>query len=338
MEEIREKQQDEEYQRKLVIKWKIWIGILIILFVSLPAIYRVIFPENEIVYKRMKKYLNEKYGEEFVILGLHKASRDGDVWYTTYSVYPERYIGTPKEFDRYYQTTASARDKGFKRITDGYTSTLVSQSANEFFRPKLEELFGKNVVPALILGGSPKSTDFEREMERRRKYYKKREAEGLEEIETFAITKGAIYIYGRVENEEDKEEYRKKIYEFIQYMKETDNFDYVNLNIHIIDERELVDGIERIYSNLSSGLDRMTFRKERKKYYQEFNQKFDEMTPKEIQYKLSGLDLGDMAKERTGTMLYLKLYSPKQIISNNWDDEIKEYKNLDEMEFTWEAW
>ncbi len=338
MEEIKEKQQDEEYQRKLVVKWKIWIGIIIILFVSLPAIYRVIFPEKEIVYKRMKKYLRAKYGEEFVILGLHKASQDGDIWYETYAIYPERYIGTLKEFDKYYQSSIVTTDETFREFDDGYTNTLVSQSANEFFRPKLVELFGKNVVPALILGGSPKYTDFEREMERRRKYYKKREAEGLEEIETFAITKGAIYIYGRVENEEDKEEYRKKVYEFIQYMKETDNFDYVNLNIQIIDERELVDGIERIYSNLSSELDRMTFRKERKKYYQEFNQKFAEMTQKEIQYKLSMLDLGDMAKETTGTMLYLKLYSPKQIISNNWDDEIKEYNNLNEMEFTWEAW
>ena len=52
---------------------------------------------------------------------------------------------------------------------------------------------------------------------------------------------GGIYIFGRVENDEDREWYRKQIYEFIQFMKETGTFEYVDLNFTISDEMNFSD-------------------------------------------------------------------------------------------------
>ena len=334
MNEVREKHQDEKYQKRLMLKWIICIAAIFFIYKG----FQIIYPEKTIVYNRMKKHLKEKYGEEFVIIGLHKASRGDEEWYGTYSVYPERYIGTNKEFDKYYQSKAATDDKKFKVIDDGFTGVLAKESANEFYRPKLEELFGKNVVSAIILGGAPKYSDFEEEMSWRREHYQKWESEG-DVPKTFSVIRGAIYIYGRVENESDREEYRKKIYEFIQYMKETETFDYVDLNIHVMDERELVDGILRVYSDIPSEIDDNDWRQLRKKRYEEFTESFNKMSLIEIEAKLTQLNLEDMKTKTTGTMLYLKLYSPKQIISNNWDDEkIKEYIDLKELEFTWEAW
>ena len=52
---------------------------------------------------------------------------------------------------------------------------------------------------------------------------------------------GGIYIFGRVDNQEDIEKYREKIFKFVQYMKETDTFEYTDLAFYIIDERSLTD-------------------------------------------------------------------------------------------------
>ena len=334
---------DQEEKERIIkhnAKIRRWYIFTIILLFTLYKGYNVLFPEIERVRTRMSEYLETKYGEEFQIEGLRKTGRDAEVWYETYAIYPKRYVGTEKEYDRYYHSTISARDSDLKRLTDGYTSTLANHAANEYYREKLEELFGKNVVSAIVLAGNTQYPDFEREMERRRAFYREyEELEGGVISGNMAITKGAIYIYGRVENEFDREEYRKKIYEFIQYMKKTDTFDYVDLNIHVIDERELVNGVISVYSDIPHEISDDEWRKLRKKRYEEYNERFKRMTSREIKEKLILLNLEDMKKETTGTLLYLKLYSPKQIISKNWGNEkMKEYIDLKELEFTWEAW
>ena len=340
---------DQEEKERIIkhnAKIRRWYIFTIILLFTLYKGYNVLFPEIERVRTRMSEYLETKYGEEFQIEGLRKTGRDGEVWYETYAIYPKRYVGTEKEYDRYYHSTISARDSDLKRLTDGYTSTLANHAANEYYREKLEELFGKNVVSAIVLAGNTQYPDFEREMERRRAFYREyEELEGGVISGNMAITKGAIYIYGRVENEFDREEYRKKIYEFIQYMKKTDTFDYVDLGIIVVDERILTDeffGNNELKEKLIQAREELEdeeFRIKRREIMKDITEEID---PNKLSEKLADININWTYKAKGGvykssyynTLLYSKVYSPKYILSRGFDDEkITNFEKINDVEF-----
>ena len=122
---------------------------------------------------------------------------------------------------------------------DTYGGVLLNESANEFYGKKLKELFGENYLAVIDVKGTYSYRDFEEEMKKRKKSYDRNPA-GI-----YSPISGGIYIFGRVENDEDREWYRKQIYEFIQFMKETGTFEYVSLGMNIIDERSLTEYFEK---------------------------------------------------------------------------------------------
>jgi hypothetical protein len=53
-----------------------------------------------------------------------------------------------------------------------------------------------------------------------------------------------IYIFDRIDNEKEKEERRKQIFEFIQYLKVEGLFEYMQLYVKIVDERVLTSSYQ----------------------------------------------------------------------------------------------
>lgn len=140
----------------------------------------------EKAYMTLEKHLKEEYGEEFVIKYF---GRRGD-GYEARVVYPKSYIGTEKEYDSYYWGRGFV-DGSWNNFVAGdtYGKVVLTESANNFYLPKLKELFGENVLPVIDLKGGYTKTDFAEEMEIRRGVYRKNPG-----MNAFPIS-GGIYIW-----------------------------------------------------------------------------------------------------------------------------------------------
>lgn len=299
------------------------------------------FNSEENAEKILKKHLKERYGEEFVIFPMREREAQGRRWYESGIVYPESYIGTVKEEDSYYWGKGFV-ESGSMKAGDTYGGVLLNESANKFYGKKLEELFGKNYLAVLNVEGGYISTDFEEEMKDRKKLYEE-EPEGK-----FLPLSGGIYIFGRVEDDKDREWYRKQIYEFIQFMKETGTFEYVDLGITVIDERELIDvtNPRKYIKDLSNNLDKETWRKERRRLMKKANDEFYELTKEKIKERINSLNKGKYDDSDYVNLLFIHIYSPKYIESKGWNksnrselyEEVKKYNVIEDINFKLEWW
>lgn len=309
------------------------LGMIILLFTGCLS-------ESDRAERVLQKHLKDRYGEEFVIYGMGKRAGNVRRWYEAAVVYPKSYIGTRKENDSYYW------GKGFVELNDGmkggdtYGKVLLNESANEFYGKKLKELFGENYLAVIDVKGPYSNRDFEKEMESRRISLEKELGGIPPEIA------GGIYIFGRVENDEDREWYRKQIYEFIQFMKETGTFEYVDLDIEVIDIRRLYDSF-----NNSDKIKKMLINNRKSWENNEISAKDSDNKRKEILNTLNILTKNEVtnniSKINRSTinespfkwsyytvLLYSKIYSPKYILNNHLDEEKKkEYNKITDIEF-----
>ena len=182
------------------------------------------------------KHLLEAYGENFHMEVYDSITIDGDDVYR-WKIFPEKYVETPLTQDEYYHAIGnvtiakSILGERIKAIGDTYGGVYCNETLNEYFRPKLEELFGKQILPIMEFS-SAYLADNNHFLD---------SIKLIEELEDGYSIKGGIYIFGRVDNLEEKEIYREKIFQFIQYMKEKKLFEYVNLAFYILDERCLTE-------------------------------------------------------------------------------------------------
>ena len=308
------------------------LGMIILLFTGCLS-------ESDRAEKVLQKHLKERYGEEFVIYGMGKRAGNVRRWYEAAVVYPKSYIGTRKENDSYYW------GKGFVELNDGmkggdtYGRVLLNESANEFYGKKLKELFGENYLAVIDVKGPYSNRDFEKEMESRRISLEKELGGIPPEIA------GGIYIFGRVENDKDREWYRKQIYEFIQFMKETGTFEYVDLDIEVIDEKVLSENFknnEILKNNLLEN--RKSWEKEEKdtKNYRDTKKLFlkeIKVNSNEILKNINEINKSQIKKNSLdwsfyNLLLYTKIYSLKYIKSNSLKGEKeKEYNKITDIEF-----
>ena len=313
---------------------KYFLLILItILFISCGR--KVTSEEAE---EKIAQHMYERYGEEFevgyaMIDGYTKGDRDV-TWYEA-RVTPIRYIGTPKYTDSYYRAvgTVMVKKKMFREefgiARDTYSNVMLKESANEFYGKKLKELFGENYLSVLEVTGSysDKSKNFEGSVK-----LTKEKGDRL-------YISGGIYIFGRVENDEDREWYRKQIYEFIQFMKETGTFEYVDLDIIIIDERALISNPKKLLENFPKNLSESDQRKKRREMMKAGDKEFASMTQKEILNKINSINKAEYRNRFFGGLLYVKAYSPKYIKAQKLDNrEEKEYDTINSIKFDWETW
>ena len=285
----------------------------------------------------LHNHLIERYGEEFEIGYMGLRSLDAEVWFQG-EIYPAKYKGTPRENDKYYHRTGTVDIKKgifgekISFVGDVYSKVLLNESANEFYLPKLKELFGENVLPIFDIKVSKMAVkpDFYTT-------YKTRQSEGKK-----VIISGGIYIFGRVENDEDREKYREEIYKFLSFMKETGTFEYVSLNFKVIDERVLND---EYYKNdnlrneiLSYG--KKVAIKDREKLFQKLTESFSKTSQKDKLKRMENLNKTNMLENTIGytgspSLLYTKVRSKKYIESNSLTEiKIKDYNEISDVEFT----
>lgn len=312
------------------ITWKKIMWIWIILTCSaLFIIYAIL---NRDPSKVLLNHLEDKYHKEFVIAYSGERSDGISSWYEA-EIYPKEFIGTIKENDIYYWA------KGFVEAGepgDTYGQVLLKESANKFYLPKLEELFGKNVLPVIEINDKfCKFTDFEKELE------------DLKKINAPMPISGGIYIFGRVENDEDREWYRKQIYEFVQFMKQTGTFEYVALPINVLDERvlskEFQENIELQQKLVDMGLKNKrknveVFRRERRRLMNELPKN---LTPYIKLEEINKTEIRNSVKWSVyNNLLTTGIYSPKYVESNSLEEEygIKNYDKLSDVSFTYEEY
>ena len=286
----------------------------------------------------------ERYGEEFevgyaMIDGYTKGDRDV-TWYEA-RVTPIRYIGTPKYTDSYYRAvgTVMVKKKMFREefgITrDTYSNVMLKESANEFYGKKLKELFGENYLSVLEVTGSysDKSKNFEGSVK-----LTKEKGDRL-------YISGGIYIFGRVENDEDREWYRKQIYEFIQFMKETGTFEYVAIAVNVLDDRilskqfqeneELKQELVTIGKKLDKN-DHELFRKKRRELIKKLPLKLEQEVKME---EINKTEIRNSVKwSYYNNLLSLPLYSEKYIKVNSLQDirRISKFEKIEDVQFTYE--
>ena len=292
----------------------------------------------------LSKHLIERYGEEFEIGYMGRRSDGKEVWYEA-EIYPSKYVGTVKEYDKYYRESGTVNiEKGILgeklgKAGDTYGIVKVNESAEKFYKKKLKELFGDNVLQVYDIWFNRILDDYSFENIIR----------VSDEERTALIIKGGIYIFGRVESDEDREWYRKQIYEFIQFMKETGTFEYVDLDILVVDKRVLLNefqnnsiGTLTKLAEIQENISEKEFLKKRKNImnelniYFENNKKYEENLEKINKSKLR--EEGVAIYTKGNNLLYLKLYSPKYIKIQGYKKEINNYNTNDEIKFNWERW
>ena len=75
----------------------------------------------------------------------------------------KKYEGTPRENDSYYWGKGFVREKKGQRYL--WIGPLLNESTNEFYLPKLKELFGNNVLPIFNLGPAYTKNNFKEEVQ-----------------------------------------------------------------------------------------------------------------------------------------------------------------------------
>ncbi|WP_349764405.1 hypothetical protein [Fusobacterium sp. SYSU M8D902] len=309
--------------------------LMILILLLLTACGRVTEEEAR---QALHNNLVKRYGEEFEIGYMGRRSDGKETWYEA-EIYPSKYKGTPREYDKYYRSSGSVDIKkgifgeSIDYVGDIYRLVLINESANEFYLPKLKELFGENVLPVLEIDIS--------ELEIVPNFiadYK----EGLEKNQRPKI-KGGIYIFGRVENDEDREWYRKQIYEFVQFMKQTGTFEYVDLSFQILDERILIKEFDEIkpllINHFNTSANSEEFLKYREKELNKLNEKYKQLTLDDKKNKINNYSKSEISKFNNDRFLgYTALYhtvirSPKFLKNESRLSKYKilEYKSKDEI-------
>ena len=293
----------------------------------------------------LSKHLIERYGEEFEIGYMGRRSDGKDTWYQA-EIYPSKFNGTPKQYDKYYHRFGTVDIKKsllgeeIEYVGDTYRIVLMNESANNFYLPKLKELFGENVLPVLDINIGELSIypDFITEIKERLKNG------GHPQI------KGGIYIFGRVESDEDREWYREQIFKFLTFMKETGTFEYVSLNIAVIDERilsqEYLKNLELknalIKKAEDNNIEWEEYRSYRKELYNKnFPKNYHISNTKEELTKIQRTKITEHVGEWSNynTLLYTKIYSPKYIESQYLKNEKKiNYDKVEDIKFGYETW
>ena len=288
----------------------------------------------------LSKHLIERYGEEFEIGYMGRRSDGKEVWYEA-EIYPSKYVGTVKEYDKYYRESGTVNiEKGILgeklgKAGDTYGIVKVNESAEKFYEKKLKELFGDNVLQVYDIWFNRILDDYSFENIIR----------VSDEERTALIIKGGIYIFGRVENDKDREWYRKQIYEFIQFMKETGTFEYVRLSFYIIDERMLVEGAEKCFENIKyKSKTRRGITEEIDKILNPMTKKYEILTKEEKERKLESFNKKNIDKEIRGILLLAPIGSIKYIENNYFTNEEilkifgrkKLYDNLEDVQFKYE--
>jgi len=230
----------------------------------------------------LKNYLDEKYKEDFVIIEEGR----GEVVYE-FLVIPQRYKGTYKEKDGYYNQRMHVKlkkyDFGEKILDveiDRWENIFMREELNDIFLPTLYSIFGKKIRPITIIGAD--------DIKNLNEYF-----EGGRRTLI-----GNIFIFGRIDKTDDIKNYEKKIFQFLSSLKE-ELFFKLDISFFILDERMLAPSYELKIKDQLIQLRKISasakeFISEREKLMSQLDdeyQKMSDLDKETAMYKLKYYDL-----------------------------------------------
>ncbi|MGM0502336.1 MAG: hypothetical protein ACQERJ_07370 [Bacillota bacterium] len=235
-----------------MIKQKIkawWPSIaLAILILLIPKIFGFVVSvgthDIEDVRNKMKNYLQKKYGEEFVVDRIGTRSSRGQEFYQA-RIYPKSILGTNKEGDSYYYASATADKLPLGRlggVGDSYPLVNLKLDIEDYLTPKAKNIFGERILMKIEAHYKRREPGNKTYWGYKVKSFKKaRELIAEDRKNRIIELELNLYIFDRIEDEEEKEERRKDIFQFVQYLKEEGLFEYLELRVKFIDERVLAN-------------------------------------------------------------------------------------------------
>ena len=243
-----------------MIKQKIkawWPSIaLAILILLIPKMFGFVVSisshDIEDVRNKMKSYLYKKYGEEFVVDRIGTRSSRGQEFYQA-RIYPKSILGTPKEGDSYYYASATADKLPLGRlggVGDSYSYVSRNIDMENYLLPQAKNEFGERVllkvdVEHKVTGdGSWWAGYKSKSLKQMRNKVKNDPEHNRIELEL------DVYVFDRIESKKEKEERRKNIFQFVQYLKEEKLFSYSRIGVYFIDERVLADSYYKLKKEL----------------------------------------------------------------------------------------
>ncbi len=208
------------------------------------------------VRNKMEKYLYEKYGEEFVVDRIGRRSANGQEFYQA-RIYPKSIIGTNREDDDYYYASSSIDIKSFGRLGkpgDSYNYIKTNDDVENYLLPKAKEIFGERIrlkVDCELEVTSPLTFD---ETKPEDLFWGGYKASSFEEIRRMVeerpktrriVLNLYVYIFDRIEREEEKSRRQEETFEFIQYLKGEGLFEYLKMGVIFIDEKVLAPSYKK---------------------------------------------------------------------------------------------
>ena len=303
--------------------------LLLVLICLLSSTACTFGNKTERIRKKMKSYLYDKYGEEFLVDRIGARSSRGQKFYQA-RIYPKSIIGTSKEGDDYYYASASVNKKSFGRlgkVGDSYPLVNLKLDIEEYLMSKTKKIFGERIlmkIKAHYKKREPGNKTYwgykVKSFKKARKLIAEDPENRMIELELYA------YVFDRIEDKAEKEERRKDIFEFVQYLKDESLFECLEMGVIFIDERVLADSydkyerkvyysgkVKKVIHGERVKLPPMKLRKEMSK---ELQQEINEMSEKKLlanmkKIKKSELIYRGINKNNAQNSFYL--YSPKLI-------------------------
>ncbi|QTL98672.1 hypothetical protein GM661_12210 [Iocasia frigidifontis] len=199
---------------------------------------------EEAVRAKIKDYLYQKYGEEFVVDRIGTRSDRSGSFYQA-RIYPKSIIGTNREGDSYYYASASVNKLTLGRLDepgDSYSYVARNMDVEKYLLPYTKQTFGERVVLKVdvahkVTGDGSWWAGYKSvSLAEMRKDIAEDPERNRIELELY------VYIFDRIDSEREKEERRKQIFDYVQYLKEEGLFKYLELGVIFIDERVLASG------------------------------------------------------------------------------------------------
>jgi len=223
------------------------LGVVIILVIYIIPNMGIGGNKVEKVRQKIEESLLEKYGEEFIVDRIGMRNAAGEKFYQA-RIYPKAIVGTDKEGDKYYYSTASIEIKIFGQLYDcgdNYSDIKRNDDVEKYLQPKIKSIFGEkvrlkvNAVHKVTGDGSWWAEYGSSSLKEMNKKLKKDPEHNRLELTLY------IYIFDKIDNEEEKEKRRREIFEYIGYLKKEGLFEYLEMGVIFIDERVLTPSYKK---------------------------------------------------------------------------------------------
>lgn len=307
---------------------------IFLVFLCLISIIACGTSKEEKVKAKMEQELLEDFGEEFVVENIGLREANGIKFYQA-SIYPKSIIGTPKEEDSYYYSTASvdvSRLNKPRSVGSSYGVIKMNDEAEEYLILKAKELFGDKIRLKANIEYLEKEGDYY--VTFLENGFKEKKELTIKEPEKYRMYVNLyIYIFDKIDNDKEKEARRKQLFEFIKYLKNEGLFEYCNLNLIFLDDYVITDVFKRKGIDINDSTEYIVNnntvylpeKNEINLIYEECKIEYNQMTKEDILNRIGLILKSELSYKyfaKYGAQMYIEIYS-KQLAINEYKSAVE---------------